>query len=111
MKSLVCLLSFLATFSGYAQAVKAEPGANGKKVSFTATIDINNATKDGIYLNGYVVNIPYSELEKLNGKKVKITGRITVIKGMKNDPPGAPVRQGRDEDALHIVKPRIRILN
>jgi len=75
--------------------------------NFIATIDINNATKDGIYLNGYVVNIPYNELKKLNGKKVFISGKVTIVKGLENNNDGI-IRQGRKGDTEHILKPIIK---
>lgn len=80
------------------------------KVSFVTTIDIQQATKDGIYLNGYVVNIPYDKLMKLNGKKVCISGKVIIVKGLKYYNDGV-VRQGRDEDTKHILKPKIKIVD
>lgn len=87
-----------------------------EKVSFETVIDINNATKDGIYINGYVVNISYSDLVKLNKKKVKITGIVTIEKGLneednKNLKKEKIIRQGRQKDTKHIEKPKIEILN
>ena len=81
-----------------------------KKVSFVTTIDIKQATKDGIYLNGYVVNIPYDKLMKLDGKKVQISGKVTIVKGLKHYNDGV-VRQGREEDTKHILKPKIKIID
>ncbi len=79
------------------------------KASFVTTIDIKNATKDGIYLNGYVVNIPYDKLIKLNGKRVQISGKVTIVRGLKHYNDGV-VRQGREEDTKHILKPKIKLL-
>lgn len=81
-----------------------------KKVSFLTNIDIEHATKDGIYLNGYVVNIPYDKLTKLNGKMVRISGKVTVVKGLKHYTDGE-IRQGRQEDTKHILKPKIKIVD
>ena len=80
------------------------------KVSFITTIDIKRATLDGIYLNGYVVNIDYDKLQKLNGKKVRISGKVTIVKGLKNLPPTKPLSQGRYEDTKHILNPKIEII-
>lgn len=83
---------------------------NRRKVneaSFIAKIDIKNATKDGIYLNGYVVNIPYIELMRLNGKKVLISGEVTIVKGLEDNYDGI-IRQGRRSDTKHIIKPKIK---
>lgn len=81
-----------------------------KEASFLTIIDIKQATKDGIYLNGYVVNIPYDKLMKLNGKKVRISGKVTIVKGNKNYTKGE-VRQGREEDTMHILKPSVKIVD
>ena len=78
-----------------------------KVANFITTIDIKNATKDGIYLNGYVVNIPYNELKKLNGKKVFISGNVTIVKGLENNNDGI-IRQGRKGNTKHILKPTIK---
>lgn len=79
-------------------------------VSFVTKINIQQATKDGIYLNGYVVNIPYYKLQKLNGKIVRISGKVTIVKGLKHYNDGVE-RQGREEDAKHILKPKIKIVD
>lgn len=79
------------------------------KVSLETKVDIQQATKDGIYLNGYVVNIPYDKLMKLNGKKVRISGKVTIVKGLKHYNDGV-ARQGREEDTKHILKPKINIV-
>lgn len=81
-----------------------------KKVSFVTNIDIKKATKDGIYLNGYVVNIPYDKLTELNGKTVRISGKVTIVKGLKHYTDGE-IRQGRQEDTKHIIKPKIKIIS
>ncbi len=81
-----------------------------RKVSFITTIDIKNATKDGIYLNGYVVNIPYEKLTELNGRKVRISGKVTIVKGLM-DNNDKEVKQGRENDTMHILKPKIKVLS
>lgn len=78
-------------------------------VSFVTKIDIQEATKDGIYLNGYVVNIPYEKLVKLNGKKVRISGKVTIVKGIKQYD-DIKIRQGREKETKHILKPKIILL-
>ena len=85
-------------------------GVKVNKVRFSTTIDISQATKDGIYLNGYVVNIPYEKLKELNGKKVRISGKVTIVKGNKHYTDGE-IRQGREEDTKHILKPKIKIID
>lgn len=78
-----------------------------KVANFIATIDIKTATKNGIYLNGYVVHIPYSELTKLHGKKVFISGNVTLMKGPENLNDGI-ISQGRKGEIRHILKPIIK---
>ncbi len=80
------------------------------KVNFVTNIDIKQATKDGIYLKGYVVNIPYDKLLKLNGKKVRIKGKVTIVKGNKHYTDGE-IRQGRQEDTKHILNPEIKVIS
>ena len=73
-------------------------------------------TKDGIYLNGYVVNIPYKDLKKLDGKIIEVNGIVTIQKGLRNVPEqydnkGNKINsQGRNQDTKHILKPKYRIV-
>ena len=90
---------------------------NIKKANFEAIIELKNATKEGVYLNGYVVNISYSELVKLDGKKVRIKGKVTIVEGVKYSEK-QNVRnkvilheQGRSLETKLINKPKIEILN
>jgi hypothetical protein len=81
------------------------------KVSFITTVDIAMLTKDGIYMNGYVVDISYKQyqqLKKLDGKKIRVSGKVTIVKGIKNLP-GEPEQQGRSVDTKHILSPKIEI--
>ena len=80
---------------------------NDNVANFITTIDIKNETKDGIYLNGYVLNIPHNELKKLDGKKVFISGKVTIVKGLENNNDGI-IRQGRKGDTKQILNPIIK---
>jgi hypothetical protein len=104
LQHLILFTFLVQSFSSQAQ------DKNNGRVRFVATIDIMQATKDGIYLNNYVVNIPHDKLMKLNGKKVRISGKVTIIKGAKyyND---GEVRQGREENTKHILRPKIKIID
>ncbi len=75
---------------------------------FKIIVDIKNATKDGIYMNGYVVNVPYENVEKLNGKTVQISGKVTVIPRIL-DKKNRIIKQERNEDTKHIHKPKIKV--
>ena len=82
-------------------------------ISFIAIVDLKNATKDGIYINGYVVEIDYEKLKKLNGKKVNITGMPTTIQGIENSSKEDAIgnqEQGRLQNAIHIKSPTIEII-
>ena len=85
-------------------------------VSFVAVFDIKTTTKDGCYLNGYVVTIDQKQARKINGRKIKVSGEITIEKGLDHQPVeydkagNKIISQGREEDTKHILKPKIEIL-
>ena len=81
-----------------------------KSTSFVTKIDIHNATKDGIYLNGYVVNIAYEKAKVLDGKTVRISGKVTIVKGSPKDDNGEAV-QSRQGDTRHILHPKIEVIS
>ena len=104
---LFLLLSSASVFSQSKDSISVNNEPN-KTVSFLAKVDLKQATKDGIYLNGYVVNIPYTTLKELNGKTIRVTGVITIVKGNKRR--SEAERQGRQQDSKHILKPKIKIV-
>jgi hypothetical protein len=57
------------------------------------------------------VNIDYETGQKLHMKKIRITGKVTIVKGTKHDKSGGDIRQGMHEDTKHILKPKIEIVN
>lgn len=85
-------------------------------VSFTIEFKKEYATKDGYYLSGYVVLIDDAVAEKLDGKKIKITGVYHITERLKDelieyDENGAIIyEQGRLNDAKHILSPDIEII-
>jgi len=108
---LTILLIFFQQLSfSQAKEITNQSDTSSRKVSFITTVDIASLTKDGIYMNGYVVNISRKKVEKLDGKKVRVTGKVTVVKGIKNLP-GEPIQQGREVDTKHILTPKIEIIN
>ncbi len=112
MKLTFTFLFLLFTISCYSQTtetLKTVPDETAEVVSFITQLDIANATKDGIYLNGYVVNINYEQAKKLNGKKIKITGKVTIVKGFQNLH-GEEIRQERGGDTKFIEFPKIEII-
>lgn len=111
------LLLSLVSFSQTEDSIAQKHGMPSDTISFDTILDIANATKDGIYLNGYVVDIDYNEAKKLDGKKIRVTGKVTVIKGLKNlpkeyDKNGNEIHmQGRLEDTKYIKTPKIETIN
>lgn len=78
--------------------------------SFITTIDTATLTKDGIYLSGYVVNISNEEAKKLHGKRISVSGNVTIVKAV-NNKPGGEMSQGREVDTKHILNPIIKVLD
>jgi len=78
-------------------------------ISFVAVLDISKATKDGIHMNGYVVEINHIEAQKLDGLKLRITGEVLTVKSNTIDSKGR-VMQGRSESITHIINPKIEII-
>jgi hypothetical protein len=80
-----------------------------KIVSFITTLHSANATKDGIYLNGYVVAITSDKISQLDGKRIQVTGKVSFIKGFTTKP-GEPEVQARAGDYKCIRSPKIKII-
>ncbi|MBK6936385.1 MAG: hypothetical protein IPH18_05525 [Chitinophagaceae bacterium] len=56
-----------------------------------------------------MVNIGYEKIRSLQGKTVRIKGRVTIIKGTSSYTDGE-IRQGRLNDTKYINSPRIKVL-
>jgi len=113
MRQLTSLLSFIlfaATLYGQKRTMTNQN--SDSTVSFIVKFDKKNATKDGYYLGGYVVNIAYQQSKRLNGKTIKITGKVSVVQGLGpyNQNDTTPVVQGRMNDTKHIAAPIIEIV-
>jgi hypothetical protein len=111
MKQLLTLFTFILATSCFAQGADTIDRRLTKTptVSFLTKVDIRQATKDGIYLNGYVVNIGYEKAKALEGKTIRIRGRVTIVKGIQHT--DGEVSQGRKGDIKHILNPRIKIVS
>jgi len=107
--TLLFVLFNLVSFTQETGTLKKKSNKTPGVIVFITKVDIAHATKDGIYLNGYVVNIGYEQAKKLNGKKIKVTGKVTVVKGLGNLPDKDAV-QGREGDTKHIETPKIEII-
>ena len=119
MRQVIILIPILFTVTLYGQkrtAIKNNNNDTINLVSFTVKFDKKNATKDGYYLGGYVVNINYDLSNRLNGKNIKITGKVSIEKGLDSDASKHntsdtfPIMQGRSGDTKHIESPIIEIV-
>ena len=112
MKLLLTFFSFLLINTCFSQGdtVARMQSKTPKTVSFVTKVDIRHATKDGIYLNGYVVDIPYNKAKALHGKTIQVSGKVTIVKRVLNDHNGE-VSQGRQVDTKHILHPKIKIVS
>ncbi len=85
-------------------------------VSFETVFDITTGTKDGFYVEDYIIHIDYTKASEIDGKKVKISGEITTVSGLNNTPQeydeegNEIIMQGRAGDTGHIFEPKIEIL-
>lgn len=112
MKKLLPFLFLFFTHSGFGQYIKSKTGNLKDRftiASFITVVDIQQATKEGIYMEGYVVHISYEKIKALHGKKVKVTGNVTIVKGLKHEDSEVK-KQGRSEDTKHLLNPVITIL-
>ena len=104
-----------ATSFLYAQQSRAknQPVSDtAKEITIIVKFNKNNGTKDGYYLGGYVVDLDINskQVQRLNGKDLKITGKLFIEPGLATKPRGGykkgeitAIRQGRAIDTKHIV--------
>ncbi|MBB4805297.1 hypothetical protein HNP38_000569 [Chryseobacterium defluvii] len=107
MKKLFPVLFLIFSLMVSGQKTKSSAGKN--YVSFVTLLDIKSPTKDeGYPINGYMVNLDYEKIKKLNGRKVRISGKVITVKGLTKE---GGLQQGRYEDTRHILNPKIKVLN
>jgi hypothetical protein len=112
MRSTYLFLSLLFSANCFAQAtdtLKTQPIDTSRIVSFVSKLDFANVTKDGVYLNGYVVDISYEKARRLDGKKIKVTGKVRIVKAARNQP-SEDIQQGRETETRYIDSPKIEII-
>lgn len=108
MKYLATLLFFMYIFSTCKPTSVSDSSTD--MVSFTTVFNSKSATKDGYYLEGYVVVIQDDVAKTLEGKKIKVTGKYHVVKGIGEQPnKNGEISQGREEDTKHIANPKIEV--
>ena len=119
MKQILILLTLIMPVFLSAQQTNAAKTADTSNLaSFTVKFEMSKmATKDGFMMEDYVVNIGYDQAKELEGKTIKVTGRYTIVKGLKNEPKeqdkdGNEIYiQGRLNDTKRINSPTIEILD
>jgi len=81
-------------------------------VTFVVEFDKTMGDKDGFYLNGYIVPVPFDTVDSLDGKLIEVSGVVTVSKGAEEDMKehGEEV-QARSGPSKHIIKPVIKIVS
>ena len=85
-------------------------------VTIITKFDINNATKDGYYIDGYIVNIDPTQAKEYHGRSIKISGIVTLVRGVANEPVlydkdgNILAMQGRSEESRHILQPVITMV-
>lgn len=84
-------------------------GCKSQIVTFTTTLKKENATKEGIYLDEYIVHLSKDSVLLLDGKEIEVTGKYFVVKGLAGTE--EKIIQGRSGNRKHIKSPEIRILN
>ena len=112
MKYTLALFFVLFNVTSFSQITDTLINQHNKKsgvVTFITKVDMANATKDGIYLNGYVVNIDRNKAKQLHGKTIRVTGKVTSLKGIK-DVPHRGFQQGRAVETKYIKSPKIQII-
>jgi len=86
-------------------------------VTFITKFDKSRETKEGYNINGYVVDISRKKAQKLDGKKIRISGKVSIQKGLDNDPQNhndketEVTRGGRATDTKYILAPKIEIIH
>lgn len=119
MKQILILITLIIpVFLSAQQPKNPNPADTSNMASFTVKFEMAKmATKDGFMMEDYVVNIDYDQAKKLEGKTIKVTGKYTIVKGLKNEPKeqdkdGNEIYiQGRLNDTKRINSPTIEILD
>ena len=74
------------------------------RVIIHGKVDKNNATKNGFYFKGFLINISYDELLELDGKTIEIGGLYELRKGLNKTNPDQ-IEQGHEDDIKYIADP------
>jgi hypothetical protein len=120
MKRIIFITAlFLTSTNGLTQNQpdqRMESADTSNYVTFVTKFNKAKPAKDGYYMSGYVVDIDNTKAKTLKGKKIKISGYVTIEKGLSNIPKEYDsngkeiIKQGRAEDTKHILSPVIEII-
>jgi len=112
MKFILTISLIFFQLIGFSQATDSlltQTNTKSGVVSFTTKFDTVRLTKSGIYLNGYLVNISREQANELKGKKIRVSGKVTFVEGVKNLP-GEDIKAGIEVDTKQILSPKIEII-
>ena len=114
MRFFILCISLVINISGLTQNIDTKGISNPdtlKLVKFTVRFHLSTLDKDdAAVLKGYVVNIGYDRAKSLDGKKIRITGYVSVIYSSLERQPGMPIPQGRQGPYKFIESPIIEII-
>ncbi|NOS90737.1 MAG: hypothetical protein HOP30_02335 [Cyclobacteriaceae bacterium] len=80
-----------------------------RRVNFVATIHSDQEIKAGLSLNGYIVHLSRKMIKELDGKEVRIKGKVTWVDANSRNKRGE-VQQGFDTITKHLLQPVITIV-
>lgn len=106
MKTLLAIFCFL--FLSQLSFAQAKTTDTSKTITTTGVFDTREA-KSGYLINGYYVEISNEEFQQYKGKKVRVTGKLAIIKGL--SPEEMKHEQGSNGDRKFITHFKITILN
>ena len=93
-------------------AEKSEIKTIRDSASFIVRFDKTMGDKDGFYLNGYVVPVPFNMIDSLDGKLIKVSGLVLIHKGVEEEMKENGVEvQGRVGITKYITNPIIKIVS
>lgn len=77
-------------------------------VQFETTVDKTQLTKDGCYMENYVVHVEENRVLELDGTRVVVRGKCTYMKGVNSS--DGEIVQGREGESKHILHPKIKVI-
>jgi len=100
-----CVSLFFINQISFAQKTKRD---SLEEVTTVGTFNTEE-TKSGYIINEYFVELSKNMVDSLKGKKVIVTGKLLIVKGI--NPNDSTIFQGSLNDRKFIIEPRITIIN